>query len=78
MYLTSSDSCLHVGNCVGNEIPRHDTDSQNIGRHNRMLAMCRANIRSMSVTDKNVCRLGGGADRHKSRHCQPSQDTTIV
>jgi hypothetical protein len=22
-----------------------------------------------SATDKNVCRLRGGADRHKSRHC---------
>jgi hypothetical protein len=34
--------------------------------------MCWADIRDMLATDKNVCRLGGGADRHKSRHCQPS------
>jgi hypothetical protein len=43
---------------VGNKISQHDTDSQNIGRHNRMLPMCRADIRDMSATDKNVCRFG--------------------
>jgi hypothetical protein len=37
-----------------------------------MSLTCWADIRDMSATDKNVCRLGGGADRHKSRHCQPS------
>jgi hypothetical protein len=35
--------------------------------------MCPADICDMSATDKNVCRLGGGADRHKFRHCQPRQ-----
>ena len=25
----------------------------------------------MLATDKIVCHLGGGADRHKSQHCQP-------
>ncbi len=29
-YLTSTDSCLHVENCVVNKIPRHYTDSQNL------------------------------------------------
>jgi hypothetical protein len=69
MYLTSTDSCVHVENCVSNKIPRHDTDSQNIGRHNRMLPTCRADIRDMSATDENVCHLGGGADRHQSQNC---------
>jgi hypothetical protein len=71
MYLPSTDSCLHIRKCVGNKIPRHNTDSQNIGGQNRMLPMCWADIRDMLATDKNVCCLGGGADRHKSRHCQP-------
>jgi hypothetical protein len=33
--------------------------------------MCWADIHNMSATDKNVCRLSGGANRHESRHCQP-------
>ena len=37
-----------------------------------MLPMCRANIVDMLATDINVCHLGGVADRHKSRHYQPS------
>jgi hypothetical protein len=37
-----------------------------------MSPTCRANIVGMSAKDTNVCRLGDVADRHKSRHCQPS------
>ena len=36
-----------------------------------MLPTCQADIVDMSATDTNVCCLGGVADRHKSRHCQP-------
>jgi hypothetical protein len=32
---------------------------------------CWADIHNMSATDKNVCHLGGGTNRHKSQHCQP-------
>ena len=64
-------SYVHSGVCVGNSLPRHDPDSQpKKGQLNRMSPTCRANIHNMSATD--VCRLGGVADRHKSRHCQPS------
>ena len=41
--------------------------SQKIGRHNRMLPTCRDDIRDMLATDRNVCRLRGVANRHKSR-----------
>ena len=34
--------------------------------------MCRADILDMSATDKNICHLGSGADRHICQHCQPS------
>ncbi len=44
---------------------------QKMGRLNRMSPTCRPNIVNMSATDTNVCRLGGVAYRHKSRHCQP-------
>ncbi len=37
-----------------------------------MSPTCRPTCRNMSATDTNVCRLGGVADRHKSRHYQPS------
>jgi hypothetical protein len=37
-----------------------------------MLLTCQADIVNMLATDKNVCCLRGGADRHKSQHCQPS------
>ncbi len=36
-----------------------------------MLPTWWADIVDMSATDKNVCCLRGGANRHKSRHCQP-------
>ena len=39
---------------------------------NRMLPACRPDIVDMSATDTNVCPLGGVADRHTSRHYQPS------
>ncbi len=42
------------------------------GRLKRMSPTCWADIVDMMLaTDTNVCRLGGVADRHKSRHCQP-------
>ena len=65
-YLNSTDSYVHVRKCVVDNIPRHDTNSQKIGRHDRLLQTCRAKTRDMSATDKNICCLGGGADRHKS------------
>jgi hypothetical protein len=71
-YLISTDSYVHAGVCVSGRSHQHDADSLKIGRHNRMLPMCRADIVNMSATDKNVYPLRGGADRHKSRHCQPS------
>ena len=37
-----------------------------------MLPTCWANIVDMSATNRNVCRLGDVANRHKYRHCQPS------
>ena len=40
--------------------------------------MCRDDIFDMSVTHKNVCRLGGGADRHICQHCQPRFAYPIV
>ena len=57
--------------CVGNRSHRHNPDSQKNCRHNRMLPTCRDDISDMSVTDKNVCRLRGVADRHICQHCQP-------
>ncbi len=42
------------------------------GRLKRMLPTCQANIVDMSATDRDVCCLGGVANRHKPRHCQPS------
>ncbi len=72
-YLISTDSYVHVGVCVGNRSHRHDADSRKIGQHNRMLPTCWDDIPNMSVTDTNVCRLRGVADRHICRHCQPSQ-----
>jgi hypothetical protein len=68
-YLISTDSYVCAGVCVGGMSHRHDIDSLKIGRHNRMLPTCR--VVFMSATDKNVCCLRGGADRYKSRHCQP-------
>ncbi len=58
--------------CVGDTIPRHDFVGEKIGQLKRMLPTCRADIVNMSATDTNVCRLGGVADRHKSRLYQPS------
>jgi hypothetical protein len=48
------------------------------GRLNRMPPMCQANIANMLATDRNVCHFGGVANRHKSRHCQPKQQTAIT
>jgi hypothetical protein len=70
-YLICTDSYFHVGVCAGNRSYRHDANSRKIGRHNRMSPTCRDDISDMSVTDKNVCRLRGVADRHICRHCQP-------
>ncbi len=70
-YCISTDSYVYAGVCVGGRSRRHDADSLKIGQHNRMSPTCRADIVDMLATDKNVCRLRGGADRHKSRHCQP-------
>jgi hypothetical protein len=61
--MCSTNSYLHVEKCVGNMIPRHQP--------NRMLPTCWADIVDMSVTDTNVCPLGGVANRHKSRLYQP-------
>ena len=71
-YLIKTNSYFHAGACVSNRSYRHDADRQKIGWHKRMLPTCRDDIFNMSATDKIVCRLRGGADRHKSRHCQPS------
>jgi hypothetical protein len=70
-YLISTDSYVYAGVCVGGRSHQHNSNSLNIGRHNRMSPRCQADIVDMSATDKNVCRLRGGANRHKSRHCQP-------
>ncbi len=71
-YLISTDSYVYAGVCVGGRSHRHDANSLKIGQHNRMSPTCWSDIVDMSATDKNVCRLRGGADRHKSRYCQPS------
>ena len=52
--------------CVGDSLPRHDFVSKKKGRLNRMLPTCWAGIVDMLATDRNVCRLGGVADRHES------------
>ncbi len=70
-YLISTDSNAYAGVCVGNRSYRHDPNTRKIGRHKKMSPTCRDDIFDMSATDTNVCRLRGGADRHKSRHCQP-------
>ncbi len=70
-YLIRTDSYVYAGVCVDSRSHRHDADSLKIGRHNRMLPMCRVDIFDILATDKNVCPLRGGADRHKSQHCQP-------
>ena len=56
--------------------PDTTLSAKKLGRHNRMLLMCRAVILDMSATDTNVCRLGGVADRHI---CDiASQDPVVV
>jgi len=45
--LTSTDSYLHVGKCVGNEIPRHNTDSKKTGQQKRMSPTCQYNSLDM-------------------------------
>jgi hypothetical protein len=68
----STNSYLHVENCVRDTIPPTQFCRQKMGRLNRMSPTCQPDIVDMSGTDTNVCRLGGVADRHKSRHCKPS------
>ncbi len=75
-YLISTDFYIYAGVCVGGRSHRHNADSLKIGRHNRMSLTCRADIVDMLATEKNVCHLRGGADRHKSQHCQPSHFDT--
>jgi hypothetical protein len=81
-HLISTDSYEHVGKCVGDKSHRHSPDSQNIGRHNRMTPMCRADIHDMSATDTIVWRLGGAADRRQThrvcRHFQPNRRRWLV
>ncbi len=62
----------------GIQFPDTTLSARKKGRLKRMSPTCWADIFDMSATDTNVCRLGGVADRHKSRHCQPRYFGVLV